>query len=122
MQNLQKINVHNKFTLIEEFWKPAIIGELNNQYVKVVKVKGEFPWHFHETEDELFFVVSGILQIRTRDNDYILRKDEFIIIPKGVEHSPFAEEDALVMLFEPKSTLNTGNFENKFTHEDLKTI
>ena len=122
MSNLQKINLHTKFELIHECFKPAIIGELNNQFVKVVKVKGEFPWHFHENEDELFFVVSGKLNIRTKNHEHILQKDEFIIIPKGIEHSPFAEEETLVMLFEPKSTLNTGNVQNTFTHNELQNI
>ena len=122
LKNLQKINVHEKFTHIKGPWKPAIVGELNNQNVKVVKVKGEFPWHFHEEEDELFYVIEGKLHIETRDQVHILYKDEFIIIPRGIEHSPSAEEEALVMLFEPKTTLNTGNIQNKFTHSDLQSV
>ena len=122
MGNLQKINVLDKFVHVKEPWKPAIVGELNNQLVKIVKVLGEFPWHFHENEDELFFVINGILSIRTRENEHILHKDEFIIIPRGIEHSPMAKEEAFIMLFEPKSTLNTGNTENKYTHSDLKSI
>ena len=122
MKNLQKINVHDKFVHIKEPWKPAIVGELNNQCVKIVKVKGEFPWHFHENAGELFYVIDGILRIRTEEKEYVLHKDEFIIIPRGIEHSPMAKEETLVMLFEPKNTLNTGNLENEFTHSDLKSI
>jgi mannose-6-phosphate isomerase-like protein (cupin superfamily) len=122
MINLQKINLHDKFDTIKETWKPVIVGELNNQHVKIVKIKGEFPWHFHEKEDELFYVINGNLHIRTVSEEFILHKDEFIIIPRGMEHSPSAVEEVLVMLFEPKSTLNTGNVQNEFTHSDLQSI
>ena len=122
MKKLQKINVHKKFTYIQSPWKPVILGELNNQYVKIVKVKGKFPWHFHEIEDELFFVIEGEIMIETKENKFHLKKDEFIIIPKGVEHRPTAEKEAYVMLFEPITTLNTGNVFNGFTHSNLKPI
>ena len=122
MKNLQKINLFDKFVHVEEPWKPAIVGELNNQYVKIVKVKGEFPWHFHENGDELFYVIEGILHIRTKESEHVLHKDEFIIIPRGIKHSPMAKDESLVMLFEPKNTLNTGNIVNEFTHSDIKSI
>lgn len=122
MQRLQKVNLLDKFKHVKYPWQPAIVGELNNQLVKIVKVKGEFPWHFHEQEDEMFYVIEGNLQIRTRDHDHVLHKDEFIIIPHSVEHSPMATEETLVMLFEPQATLNTGNIVNEFTHSDLKSI
>ena len=122
MENLQKINIHDKFVYVKEPWKPAIVGELNNQSVKIVKVMGEFPWHFHGNEDELFYVIEGILNIRTKEKEYVLHKDEFIIIPRGIEHSPMAKGEALVMLFEPQSTLNTGNKNNEFTHSELQAV
>ena len=122
MKNISKINPLDKFIHVKDPWKPVIVGELNDQYVKLVKVKGEFPWHFHENEDELFYVIEGILSIHTREVEYVLHKDEFIIIPRGIEHSPMSKEVALVMLFEPKNTLNTGNIKNEFTHSELKSI
>ena len=122
MKKLQKISLHDKFTHVKNPWKPVIVGELNNQYVKIVKVKGEFPWHFHEDEDELFFVIEGQMTIQTREEDFQLKKDEFIIVPQGIEHRPKSEKEALVMLFEPKATLNTGNNNNEFTHSNLKSI
>lgn len=122
MKKLQKIRLHDKFMHIKNPWKPAIVGELNNQHVKIVKVKGEFPWHFHENEDELFFVIEGEMTIQTKENDFQVKKDEFIIIPRCIEHRPTAEKEALVMLFEPKTTLNTGNIENPFTHKKLESI
>ena len=120
--NMDIIKIKEKFTLVKEPWKPAILGELNNQYVKIVKIIGEFPWHFHEKEEELFYVISGELVIRTQEKDYVLHENEFIIIPRGIEHSPAANEDTHVMLFEPKTTVNTGNVENTFTHKELERI
>ena len=101
---------------------PKIVGELNDSYVKLVKLKGEFVWHHHEAEDELFLVIKGSLLMRFRDKDVRVEEGEFIIIPRGVEHLPIAEEEVHIMLLEPKSTLNTGNVENERTHGELERI
>jgi mannose-6-phosphate isomerase-like protein (cupin superfamily) len=111
------INLSQKFSLFHEFWSPRIVGELNDSHVKLVKLKGEFVWHRHENEDELFLVVKGRLLIQLRDRDLWLEEGEFAIIPKGVEHCPAAEEEAQVLLLEPKSTRNTGDVENDRTVE-----
>jgi mannose-6-phosphate isomerase-like protein (cupin superfamily) len=109
------INISHKLSLFQEFWSPKIVGELNDSYVKLAKLKGEFVWHHHENEDELFLVVKGKLLIKLRDRDLWIGEGEFAIIPKGIEHCPVAEEEVHVMLLEPKSTLNTGNVENERT-------
>ncbi len=111
------INLSQKFDLFHEPWSPRIVGELNDSYVKLAKLKGEFVWHQHEHEDELFFVVKGRLQIKLRDRDLLIQPGEFVIIPKGVEHCPVATEEVQVMLLEPKSTLNTGDQRNERTVE-----
>ena len=103
---MEKVNIAQKFSLFDEYWSPRIAGELNDSYVKLAKLKGEFVWHHHEAEDELFLVVKGRLLIRLRDRDIHLEEGEFVIIPKGVEHLPVAEEEAHVLLLEPKSTLD----------------
>jgi len=103
------INLKEKFDLFSEHWSPKIVGELNDSYVKLVKVQGEFLWHHHENEDELFFVVRGALTVRLPDKDLVIREGEFAVIPKGVEHMPVAAEETHILLLEPKSTLNTGN-------------
>ena len=113
--NLEKKNLQNKFSLINDYYKPRIAGELNDNYVKLVKIKGEFVWHHHEKEDELFLVIKGILQMKLRDKDIEVREGEFIIIPKGVEHKPVAKDEVHLLLIEPKTTLNTGNVENEKT-------
>jgi mannose-6-phosphate isomerase-like protein (cupin superfamily) len=115
--DLKTINIAQKFSLFQEYWSPRIAGELNDSYVKLVKLKGEFVWHHHEAEDELFLVVKGKLLIKLRDRDLWLDEGEFAIIPKGVEHMPVAEEETHVLLLEPKSTLNTGNVQNERTVE-----
>jgi len=120
--NVEKVNVAQKFTLFKEYWVPYIVGELNDSYVKVDKLKGEFVWHKHEAEDELFLVTKGKLLIKLRDKDVWLGEGEFIIIPKGVEHKPVADEEVHVVLIEPKSTLNTGNVKNEKTVAQLKRI
>ena len=120
--NVEKVNVAQKFTLFNEYWVPYIVGELNDSYIKVDKLKGEFVWHKHEAEDELFFVNKGKLLIKLRDKDVWLEEGEFIIIPKGVEHKPVANEEVHVVLIEPKSTLNTGNVKNEKTVAQLKKI
>lgn len=109
------IHLSQKFDLIEQYWHPRIAGELNDSYVKLAKLKGEFVWHQHESEDELFLVVRGSLTIKLRDRDLQLGEGDFVIIPRGVEHCPVAEEEAHVLLLEPKSTRNTGDVENERT-------
>ena len=110
-------NLTDKFNLFQEPWHPKIVGELNDSYVKLAKLKGEFIWHHHDNEDELFLVVKGTLVIKSRDQELTIHEGEFIIIPKGVEHLPVAEEEAQVLLLEPKSTSNTGNVRNERTVE-----
>jgi mannose-6-phosphate isomerase-like protein (cupin superfamily) len=112
---MEKINLAQKFSLFNEYWNPKIAGELNDSYVKLAKLKGEFVWHHHEAEDELFWVVKGKLLIKFRDRDLWLDEGELVIIPKGVEHMPVAEEEVHVVLIEPKTTVNTGNVQNERT-------
>jgi mannose-6-phosphate isomerase-like protein (cupin superfamily) len=114
---IEPTNIAQKFELFSEYWHPKIIGELNGNYVKVAKLKGEFVWHKHENEDELFWVIRGALVIKLRDRDIALRPGQFVIIPKGLEHLPVAAEEVHVVLLEPKSTVNTGNVENDRTVE-----
>lgn len=116
---MDKINVAEKFSLFSEHWSPKIAGELNGQMVKLVKFKGEFVWHHHENEDELFYVVKGSFDMHLRDKVVTIKEGEFIIIPRGVEHKPVAKEEVEIMLFEPASTLNTGNIENELTRKNL---
>ena len=115
---MDKVNIAHKLDLFHEHWSPKIVGELNDSYVKLVKLKGEFIWHHHETEDELFLVTHGKLRLRLRDRDIELEEGEFMIVPKGVEHCPVAEDEACVLLLEPKSTVNTGNVRNERTAAD----
>lgn len=119
---LAKVNLKQKLDLFHDHWSPKIVGELNDSYVKLVKVKGEFQWHRHENEDELFLVLKGKLLIKLRDQDIWLEEGEFVIIPKGVEHLPIAEEEVHLMLLEPKTTLNTGNVRSEKTVETLEWI
>lgn len=119
---LDKINLAEKFALITEYWKPYIAGELNGQLVKLDKLKGEFVWHHHENEDEMFLVVKGRFRIEFRDKTVWLEEGEFIVVPRGVEHKPVADEEAWIVLFEPASTLNTGNVENQFTIRELEKV
>ena len=119
---IEKVNLSEKFRLFEDHWSPKIAGELNESYVKLVKLKGEFVWHHHEEEDELFLVVRGRLTIRLRDGDIHLGEGEFVIIPRGVEHLPVASEEVHVLLLEPKTTLNTGNVGGERTVADLQHI
>lgn len=111
------INIAQKFALFDEHWRPKIVGELNDSYVKLVKIKGEFDWHYHEEEDEMFFVVKGRFLLKLRDRDLWLTKGEFAIIPRGVEHKPVAAEEVHLMLIEPKTTVNTGNVGGERTVE-----
>ena len=119
---MEKVSLENKFGQFQEYWSPKIVGELNGQYVKLVKVKGQFIWHRHEGEDELFLVCKGRLTIQFRERDVMLEEGEFLVVPAGVEHRPVAEEEARVLLFEPKSTLNTGNVRNERTLNKLERI
>ncbi len=119
---MEKVNIAERFGRFSDHWSPKIAGELNDSYVKLVKVKGEFVWHHHEHEDELFLVVKGRLVIRFRDRDVELREGEFLIVPKGVEHMPVAKEETHILLLEPKSTLNTGNVRNERTVAELERI
>lgn len=111
------VNLAQKFNLFNDPWHPRIVGELNDSYVKLAKLKGEFVWHKHDNEDELFFVVKGQLKIKLRDRELMIDEGSFVIIPKGVEHCPVAEEEVQVLLLEPKSTLNTGDQQNERTVE-----
>ena len=119
---MEKVNLNQKFNLIQDYWSPKIAGEINDSHVKLVKFKGEFVWHHHETEDELFLVVKGKLLIKLRDRDIWLQEGEFVIIPKGIDHLPIADEEAHVLLLEPKTTLNTGNTQNERTVTNLEQI
>lgn len=113
---MPKINLAHKLSLFSEHWQPKIVGELNGQHVKLAKLHGEFVWHSHENEDELFLVIKGRLVIQLRDEDVVLDAGEMFIVPRGVEHKPVAEEEVHVLLFEPVSTLNTGNVQDELTH------
>jgi mannose-6-phosphate isomerase-like protein (cupin superfamily) len=113
---MEKVNLAEKFALIGEHWRPKVVGELNGQEIKLVKFQGEFPWHHHEAEDEMFLAVKGSFRIEFRDKTVELTPGEFIIVPRGVEHRPVADREVEVLLFEPKNVLNTGNIEDeKFT-------
>jgi mannose-6-phosphate isomerase-like protein (cupin superfamily) len=119
---MKKISITEKFDKIHTHWDPKIIGELNNQYVKLVKFKGEFDWHKHDSEDELFMVINGKLKMQFRDKTITLIENEIMIVPRGVEHCPMAEEEVNVMLFEPATTLNTGNMKTEKTKTNLEKI
>lgn len=122
MSTMDKVNLADKFALFSEHWSPKIVGELNGQHVKLAKFEGEFVWHKHDHEDELFFIVEGVLKIEFRDKTVTLEKGEFMIVPKGVEHKPVAESEVWVMLFEPATTLNTGDTQNELTRHDLDRL
>ncbi|MFL6215082.1 MAG: cupin domain-containing protein [Blastocatellia bacterium] len=119
---IEKINIADKLTRFTDTWSPKVVGEINDAYVKLVKLKGEFVWHHHDHEDEMFLVVKGHLLMRLRDRDLHLDEGEFVIIPRGVEHLPIAENECHVLLLEPKTTLNTGNVSNDRTVADLEHI
>lgn len=123
---MNKINLREKLSLINDHWNPRVAAELNGQYVKLVKFQGPFTWHHHETEDELFLVVKGRFRMEYRDagaeNNVWIEEGELIVVPRGVEHRPVADEECEVLLFEPVSTLNTGNTENELTRKELSHI
>ncbi|HMU46858.1 MAG TPA: cupin domain-containing protein [Chitinophagaceae bacterium] len=119
---MEKTNLAEKLSAIHDHWNPHVVGELNGQMVKLVKFKGAFVWHHHDNEDELFYVVKGSFDMHLKDKVVTISQGEFIIIPKGTEHKPVANEEVEVMLFEPAETLNTGNIVNEKTRTDLKRI
>jgi len=119
---MDKVNLRQKLTQFAEQWSPKIVGELNGQMVKLVKFQGEFVWHHHDHEDEMFLVVQGRFRMDFRDRAVWIEEGEFLIVPRSVEHRPFAEEEAHVLLFEPASTLNTGNVQNERTVARLQTL
>jgi mannose-6-phosphate isomerase-like protein (cupin superfamily) len=119
---LEKVGLAEKFSLFDEPWSPKIVAELNDAYVKVVKLEGEFVWHHHDDEDELFWVVSGRLRMELRDGELTLEPGELVVVPKGVEHRPVAEGETHVVLIEPKTTLNTGNVRDERTLDELERI
>lgn len=125
-RRMNKVNLRDKLSLINDQWNPRIVGELNGQYVKLVKFTGPFTWHHHETEDEMFFVVKGRFRMEFREDgreqEVWLEEGEFLIVPRGVEHRPVADEEAHVLLFEPASTLNTGNVDNELTRQRLEWV
>jgi len=119
---IEKVNLAYKFSLFNDYWSPKVAGQVNDFAVKLVKLKGEFIWHHHDNEDELFLVVKGRLRIELRDGEVVLDEGEFVIIPKGVEHRPVADDEVHVLLLEPNTTLNTGNVQNERTVRDLKRV
>ena len=119
---MKKINISQKLAQFKDHWNPRIIGELNKQHVKLAKIKGEFIWHKHDDEDEMFLVLKGNLKIEFRDRTETIQENEIIIVPKGVEHKPIAEQEVSIMLFEPATTINTGALENERTRENLESI
>ncbi len=119
---IEKFNLHEKLAMIEAYWSPKIVGELNGQHVKLAKLHGEFVWHQHEQEDELFMVLDGRLLIQFREGDVWMERGDCLIIPRGVEHRPLAEEEVSILLFEPAGTLNTGNVQSEHTQAHLDRI
>jgi len=119
---MSTVNLAHKLSLFHDHWNPRIVGELNGQHVKLVKFKGEFVWHKHDEEDELFYVVNGSFVMEFRDRNIEIKQGEFLIVPRGIEHRPVAREEVSVMLFEPASTLNTGDTEGELTRTSLETL
>jgi mannose-6-phosphate isomerase-like protein (cupin superfamily) len=116
---MDKVNVDEKLSLFSDHWNPRIVGELNGQHVKLAKFKGPFTWHKHDNEDEMFYVLKGEFDLEFRDKTIRIREREFVIVPRGVEHRPVADAEVEVMLFEPVTTLNTGNVQDEFTKNQL---
>jgi mannose-6-phosphate isomerase-like protein (cupin superfamily) len=119
---MEAINLKDTFSRFSDCWNPRVIGELNDSHIKAVKLKGEFVWHHHDNEDELFFVAKGTLRMKFRDREALVHEGEFIIVPRGTEHRPTADEEVHLLLMEPKSTLNTGNITNERTVTQLERI
>lgn len=126
MASICVVNFGEKFSTFDDYWSPRISGELNDNYVKLAKLKGEFVWHHHEHEDEMFLVIRGTLRMGIRENggerELTIRPGEYVIIPRGVEHLPIADEEVHLVMVEPKTTLNTGNVRNERTREELPTV
>lgn len=119
---MEKINIAEKLNLFADYFNPRIIGELNGQHIKLAKFQGEFVWHKHDNEDELFLVLDGEFEMKFRDKSILVKKNEIIIVPRGVEHCPVAKNEVSLMLFEPASTINTGNIESELTKTNLEKI
>jgi len=119
---MKKVNLQEKLATFSDHWNPRIVADLNGQQVKLVKFQGPFTWHHHDNEDELFLVVKGRFRMELRDGDIWLDEGDFLVVPRGVEHRPVADEEVHVLLFEPASTLNTGNVENERTRRELQRI
>jgi mannose-6-phosphate isomerase-like protein (cupin superfamily) len=119
---MEAVNLSDKFSRFSDYFNPRVIGELNDSHVKAVKFQGEFIWHHHDNEDELFLVVKGTLRMKFRDREAVVNAGEFIIVPKGTEHCPVADQEVHIVLIEPKSTLNTGNITNERTVAQLERI
>ncbi len=119
---MNTVNIAQKLSSFSDHWNPKIVGELNGQHVKLVKLKGEFVWHHHDAEDELFYVVKGVLKMELREETIVIHEGEFLIVPRGVEHKPVADQEVSILLFEPASTLNTSNIKSELTKEVLQTI
>lgn len=126
MQAIRVVNLEEKFSSFDEYWSPRIAGEINDTYVKLAKLSGEFMWHKHDNEDEMFLVVKGVLRMKIRENgserEVVIHPGEYLIVPKGMEHLPIADEEAHVVLLEPKSTLNTGDIVNERTRAEPQSI
>ena len=122
MKSAGKVNIEEKLSMFSDHWNPRVVGELNGQQVKLVKFKGEFVWHKHNTEDELFYVLKGNFKMEYRDRTIDLKENEFLIVPRGIEHRPVADEEVAVMLFEPNTTLNTGDTLGDLTRPVLDVI
>ena len=119
---MEKVNLAEKLSLFHDYWNPRIVGALNGQQIKLVKLKGKFVWHKHDNEDELFYVLKGSFKIEFRDKTVELQENEFLIVPRGIEHRPVAENEVSVMLFEPADTLNTGDTRGELTRDTLEVI
>jgi mannose-6-phosphate isomerase-like protein (cupin superfamily) len=119
---MEKINLKEKLSLFSDHWNPRIVAGLNNQHVKLVKFQGEFPWHSHTNEDELFMVIEGKFRMDFRDKSVELSEGEMLVVPRGIEHRPVADSETSVLLFEPTSTINTGDKHSSFTREELEEI
>ncbi len=122
MATVEKVNLEEKFAKFRDLWDPKIVGQLNDFHVKLVKVRGEFTWHHHDREDELFLVIRGRLTVQLPGRSVEVKEGEFVIVPKGMEHRPVAEEEAHVLLLEPATTVNTGNVLDARTRRDLDWV
>ncbi len=120
--HIDKVNIQTKLSHIQDHWNPRIVGELNGQHVRLVKFQGQFVWHKHDNEDELFYVLKGQFDMEFRDKKITVKENEFLIVPRGVEHRPSSEEEVSIMLFEPSSTLNTGDTRGEMTRDNLEKI